>query len=82
MTSKTNSETTSTIYFEKLLAQGQDNLNICPSCFRDGERMKYCRNMVLIMPEKHLCCCYLGDKHQISPSEFNKKIREMKERFQ
>ena len=79
-TSKITSSGCSACYIEELLAQGQDNLNICPLCFKAGERKKYCKNAVLL--DESLVCCYFGNKHEICPSEFNAKVREMKQRFQ
>ncbi len=66
------------VYFTELLSQGQENLNICPTCFKNQKRKKCCTNMVMLCPEKVLVCCYLGDKHEISKNAFKKKIKEMK----
>ena len=65
-------------YFDTLIKQGQDNLHICPDCFASGTRKRFCTNAVVLMPEKVIVCCYLGDKHEISRTEFRKKVREMK----
>ena len=54
-------------------------VNICPSCLLLPERKKCCKNAVLLMPEKVLVCCYLGDKHEISHEKFEEKVRELKE---
>jgi hypothetical protein len=64
-------------YIEKLLQQGQGNLNICPDCFQRGERKPYCTNMVVLLPENVMVCCYLGDKHEITRKEFRKNVRDM-----
>jgi hypothetical protein len=64
-------------YINELLSQGQENLNICPKCF-GGERKYLCTNMVILMPEQVLVCCYLGDKHELSRKAFRKKVRELK----
>jgi len=65
-----------TEYFDELLKQGQ--VNICPSCFKEGARKHLCPNAVFLMPEKVLVCCYLGDKHEITTKKFNKKVKQMK----
>ena len=67
-------------YISTLLAQGQDNLHICPNCFRDGTRKKFCCNLVVLKQEKVLVCCYIGDKYSISKEAFDKKVLEMKNR--
>ena len=66
-------------YFTQLLQNGQDNLNICPSCFENNQRKKCCANAVVLMPQKIMVCCYLGDKNSIGREEFVEKVREMKE---
>ena len=65
-------------YIKKLLSQGQENLNICPECFTKGVRKEWCTNMVVLMPEKVLVCCCLGNKHEVSRKEFRKKVRYLK----
>ena len=65
-------------YFTDLLSQGAGNMNICPTCFANGRRARYCPNAVVLMPQKVLVCCYLGDKNEISKAKFKKKVREMK----
>ena len=65
-------------YLKKLLEQGQDNLNICPSCFKNNKRAKLCTNPVVLLPEKVLVCCYLGARNEISSKQFEKKVSEMK----
>ena len=72
MTSQTNSQMES--YIEELIAQ--DYVNICPSCFKAGERKRLCTNMVF--HDGNMCCCWFGDKNEISPSEFKKKIKILK----
>ena len=67
-------------YISTLLAQCQDNLHICPNCFRDGTRKKFCCNLVVLKQEKVLVCCYIGDKYSISKEAFDKKVLEMKNR--
>ena len=74
------SSSTIDAYLEKLLSQGQGNLNICPDCFRRGTRKYLCTNMVHLTPEKVLVCCYLGDKHEVSRKVFRKKLRELKKK--
>ena len=64
-------------YIDGLLSQGQGNLNICPDCFRRGERQYLCTNPVILMPEKIVVCCYLGDKHDLSRKVFRKKVRDL-----
>ena len=64
-------------YLKKLLEQGQDNLNICPSCFKNNKRAKLCKNAVLLLPDEVFVCCYLGNKHEISREEFFKNFEEM-----
>jgi len=53
-------------YIEQLLSQGQDNLNICPSCFKDGNRNPNCTNAVVVKIDgKHrLVCCALGSREE------------------
>ena len=65
-------------YIEELLSQGRSALNICPTCFASGTRKYMCTNAVLLMPEKVMVCCYLGNKHELSRKEFRQKVREMK----
>ena len=66
-------------YTEQLLSQGQDNLNICPECFANNKRRKRCcKNMVVLLPDNVLVCCYLGDKNEITKAKFKKKVRELK----
>ena len=65
-------------YFAKLMTQGTDNLNICPTFFAAGKRKKLCSCPVLLSPESVIVCCYLGDKHEITEKEFVKKVAEMK----
>jgi hypothetical protein len=65
-------------YINELLSQGQGNLNICPECFARGQRKYVCANMVYLIPENVLVCCYLGDKHELPRMEFRKKVRDMK----
>ena len=65
-------------YLNALLSQGQQNLNICPECFNKGGRKEWCTNMVVLMPEKVLVCCCLGNKHEVSRKEFRKKVRHLK----
>jgi hypothetical protein len=67
-------------YIDALLSQGQGKLNICPECFDRGSRKYLCTNAVVLMPEKVLVCCYLGDKHDLSRKEFRKKVRDMKKK--
>ena len=67
-----------TDYFTSLLANGEDNLHICPSCFEHGRRKHRCTNMVFLL-EDGLVCCYLGDKYEISEEAFSKKVAELKE---
>ena len=64
------------LHIDELLKQGQ--VNICPSCFKTGTRKRFCRNMVLLLPEKVLVCCCLGDKHEIAEKMFKKKVEAMK----
>ena len=68
------------MYLDKLLAQGQENLNICPNCFQRGWRKKCCTNVVLLKPEMVLVCCWLGDKHELSAKVFKKKVRDLKKK--
>ena len=63
-------------YINELLKQGQ--LNICPECFKNGERKQFCTNAVVLLPEKVLVCCHLGDKHEITAEEFEKKVEVFK----
>ena len=63
-------------YLKQLMGQGQENLNICPECFKNGQRKKYCTNVVLLRPEMVPVCCYLGDKHELSKNVFEKKVRD------
>jgi hypothetical protein len=66
-------------YINKLLAQ--ENHTICPSCYEAGERKPLCRNMVLHRKEDGkpaLVCCWLGDKHEISPEAFQVKLEAFK----
>jgi hypothetical protein len=65
-------------YLRELMKQ--KDLGICPTCFKNQQRRRCCTNLVLLMPEKVLVCCYLGDKHSISDQAFNKKIRELKDK--
>ena len=66
-------------YMEQLLSQGQDNLNICPECFANNkQRKRCCKNMVVLVPDNVLVCCYLGDKNEITKAKFKKKVRELK----
>ena len=66
-------------YTEQLLSQGQDNLNICPECFANNkQRKRCCKNMVVLVPDNVLVCCYLGDKNEITKAKFKKKVRELK----
>ena len=64
-------------YFNQLIAQGQDFLNICPGCFASGERERFCKNMVYLRPENVLVCCWLGDKHEITQAQFCRKVHGM-----
>ena len=64
------------IYINDLLKQGQ--VNICPACFKAGKRKKLCTNFVVLLPEKQMVCCYLGDKHEITAKEFKKKVKDLK----
>ena len=66
-------------YFNQLISQGQDSLNICPNCFANG-RERLCKNAVYLRPENVMVCCWLGDKHEITQEEFRRKVREMTER--
>ena len=75
-TSKITSSGCSACYIEELLAQGPENYNTCPTCLKNGKRKKFCTNMVVV--EGNLCCCYFGDKNQISSRAFKKKIKAMK----
>ena len=63
-------------YFDELLKQGQ--LNICPTCFKNGEREPMCTNAVLLMPEEVLVLCCLGIKHEVSTEAFEKLVQEVK----
>ena len=63
-------------YLEELLTQGA--VNICPKCFKAGNREKFCTNAVVIQPENLLVCCYLGDKHELTAQEFRKKVADLK----
>ena len=68
-------------YIDKLLAQ--ENNTICPSCYEVGERKPLCRNMVLHRGEDGklvLVCCWLGDKHELSPEAFQAKLEAFKKR--
>jgi len=66
-------------YTEQLLSQGQDNLNICPECFANNkQRKRCCKNMVVLVPDNVMVCCYLGDKNEITKAKFKKKVRELK----
>ena len=66
-------------YMEQLLSQGQDNLNICPECFANNkQRKRCCKNMVVLVPDNVMVCCYLGDKNEITKAKFKKKVRELK----
>ena len=69
---------TSRKYIEQLLEQGQ--VNICPECFKTGKREEFCTNAVVLLPEKVLVCCYLGDKHEITAEEFEKKVAALKKK--
>ena len=65
------------VYFAQLLAQTEKN--ICPSCFAAQRRKKYCRNMVGIEDNgPRLVCCWLGDKSELTPEAFAKKVEQMK----
>ena len=66
------------LYLRTLLAQGQENLNICPTCFRRGERNPGCTNLVVLMPEKVLVCCCLGNKHEVTEEEFEAQVAYVK----
>jgi hypothetical protein len=76
MSSKQDSEKDR--YFDELLSQGNNNLNICPTCFRRGVRTPNCKNGVILLPEKVLVCCWLGDKHEISKEAFEAKVAALK----
>ena len=66
-------------YMEQRLSQGQDNLNICPECFANNkQRKRCCKNMVVLVPDNVMVCCYLGDKNEITKAKFKKKVRELK----
>ena len=62
-------------YFKELLEQAQ--VNICPTCFRNGTRAPLCTNAVLLMPEEVLVLCCLGNKHEVSKEVFEKKLKEV-----
>ena len=67
------------VYLAPLLAQNENN--ICPSCFASQRRRKYCRNMVIIEDDgPQLVCCWLGDKNEITPDAFAKKVEKIKRR--
>ena len=66
------------LYMRSLLAQGQGNLNICPTCFLSGVRTPGCTNLVVLLPEKVLVCCCLGNKHEVTPEEFEAQVAAMK----
>ena len=67
------------LYYAQLLAQTEKN--ICPSCFAAQRRKKYCRNMIVIEDDgPQLVCCWLGDKNEITPDAFAKKVEKMKRR--
>ena len=61
-------------YFIALLSQ--ERTDICPTCYKTGNRKKCCTNPVQC--PGGLCCCYLGDKHEISKEAFDKKVEEIK----
>ena len=66
-------------YLAQLLAPSEKN--ICPSCFAAQRRKKYGRNMVVIEDNgPKLVCCWLGDKDEITPEAFAKKVEKMKRR--
>ena len=71
-----------TQYFKDLVNQGQDNLNICPQCFAANERKKFCINAVYLKQDKVMCCCYLGDKNEITEEAFAQKVRALKANHQ
>ena len=67
------------VYVAQLCAQTEKN--ICPSCFAAQRRKKYCTNMVVIEDNgPKLACCWLGDKNEITPEAFAKKVEKMKRR--
>jgi len=61
-------------YFIDLLSQGR--ADICPTCFKTGNRKKCCTNPVYV--QEGLVCCYLADKDKISKEEFDKKVEEIR----
>ena len=65
-------------YLEQLLKQEQ--VDICPECFKNGKREEFCRKPVVIQPENVLVCCFLADKLRACrfPGDRHKIIKEEK----
>ena len=65
-------------YVASLLGQG--DASICPSCYRQGRRKRFCTNAVVLQEDGvKLVCCWIGDKNEISAEAFETKLREMRE---
>ena len=55
--------------------------NICPKCYAAGRRKKFCTNMVILgstPADAKLVCCWLGDRDEIDPQAFEKKLAEFR----